>query len=92
MVIMKERLRWLWHVVQMKDGRLPKIILFSQPSRAKWKAGRFHLGWEDVIKKDLKEMGTSWEGVKREALNRLGWRRSMHSFFGLRRPGAAMSC
>ena len=76
----------------MKDGRLPKIILFGQPSRAKWKAGRFHLGWEDVIKKDLKEMGTSWEGVKREALNRLGWRRRVHSFFGLRRPGAAMSC
>jgi hypothetical protein len=22
--------------------------------------------WEDVIKKDLREMGTSWEGVKRK--------------------------
>jgi len=51
--------------------RLPKIVLFSQPSRAKWKAGRPWLGWEDV-KKDLREMGTSWEGVKRDALNRLG--------------------
>jgi len=28
------------------------------------------VGGKDVIKKDLKEMGTSWEGVKREALNR----------------------
>ena len=35
------------------------------------KAGRPCLGWEDVINKDLKEMGTSWEGVKREALRRL---------------------
>ena len=72
MAIMKERLRWLGHVLRMNDDRLPKIVLFGQPSGATWKAGRPCLGWEDVINKDLKEMGTSWEGVKREALNRLG--------------------
>ena len=33
--ITKERLRWLGHVVRMKDDRLPKIVLFAQPSRAK---------------------------------------------------------
>jgi len=31
--------------------------------------------WEDVVKKVLREMTTFWEAVKREALNRLGWRR-----------------
>jgi hypothetical protein len=36
--------------------RLPKIVLFGKPSRAKRKAGRPRLGWEEVIKKDLKEM------------------------------------
>jgi hypothetical protein len=46
----------------------------AQPSRDKQKAGHPRLGWEDVIKKDLKEMRTSWEGVKREDLNRLGWK------------------
>ena len=45
---------------RMKDDRLPKIVLFDQPSRAKQIVGRPRLGWEDVIKKDLKEMGTSW--------------------------------
>jgi hypothetical protein len=70
--MMKERLKCLGHVVRMKEDRLPKIVLFGQPSRDKQKAGRPPLGWEDVIKKDLKEMGTSWEGVKRETLNRLG--------------------
>jgi hypothetical protein len=75
--IMKERLRWIGHVVRMKDDRLPKIVLFGQPSRSKGKAGLLRLGWEDVIKKDLKEMATSWVGVKREALNRLGWKRSV---------------
>ena len=43
----------------MKDDRLPKVVLFDQPSRAKRKAGRPRLGREDIIKKDLKEMGTS---------------------------------
>ena len=89
--IMKERLRWLGHVLRMKDDRLPKIVLFAQPLGATRKAGRPRMGWEDVINKNLKEMGTSWEGVKREALNRLGWRRSVRSCVGLRRLGAAVS-
>ena len=76
----------------MKDNRLPNTFLFGPPSRAKQKVGRPLLGWEDVIKKDLKEMGTSWEGLKRVALNSLGWRRSVRSCVGFRRYGAAVSC
>ena len=49
------------------------------------------MGWEDVVRKDLREMGTSWEGVKREALNRLGWRRNARSSVGLMQFGAAVS-
>ena len=58
--ITKERLRWLGHILQMKDDRLPKIVLFGQSSRAKRKAIRPPLGKQDVIKKHLKETGTSW--------------------------------
>ena len=67
---MKERLRWLGHVLRMKDDRLPKIALFGQPFRASRKSSRPRVGWEDVIKKGLNEIRTSWERVKREALNR----------------------
>ena len=67
---MKEMLRWLGHVLLMKDDRLPKIVLFGQPPGATRKSGRPCLGWE---------------GVKREALNRLGWTRSVRSCVGLRR-------
>ena len=87
---MTERVRWLGHVLWMKEDRLSKIVLFSEPSNAKQKAGRLRLRW-DVIKKDTKEMGTSWEGVKRRAMHRLGWKRSVRSC-GLRRLGAAGSC
>jgi hypothetical protein len=47
---MRERLRWLRYVLRMKDDRLPKIVLFGQPSWAKRKAGFPWLGWEDVVK------------------------------------------
>ncbi|XP_065564601.1 uncharacterized protein LOC136029945 [Artemia franciscana] len=42
--IMKERLRWLGHVLRMKDERLPKIVLFGHPSGATRKAGRSRPG------------------------------------------------
>ena len=87
---MREGLRWLGHVLKIKDDRLPKIVLFGQPFKAKGRACR-PMGWEDV--KDFREMGTSWEDVKREALNRLGLRRRNGcSFVGLRRLGAAVNC
>ena len=34
-------------------------------------------------------MGTSWEAVKRECLNRLGWKRSVPSYVDLRQLYAA---
>jgi hypothetical protein len=39
-----------------KDDRLPKIVLFGEPYRAKIKVGRPQLGWEDVIKNELREI------------------------------------
>ena len=53
---MKERLRWLGHVLQMKDDGMPKIVLFGQQSGATRKVGRRRLGWDDVTNKDPKEM------------------------------------
>ena len=50
--IMIERLRWLGHVPRMKDDRLPKIVLFGEPSGATRKAVCTCLGWENVINKD----------------------------------------
>ena len=47
---------------------------------AKQKAVHPQIGWEEVIRKDLKEIGIAWEDVKRDALNILGWRRSVFSF------------
>ena len=75
----------------MKDDKLPRIVLNGQPPRVKWKAVRPCRGWENVIKKDLKKMGTSWEDVKRDAFNRLDWRRNVRSCVGIMWLGAAVS-
>ena len=50
------------------------------------------MGWEDVIRQDLKNVGTSWEGAKTEALNTIGWRRSVRSSVGLRWLVAVVRC
>ena len=89
---MIERLKWLRRVLRMKDDKFPKIVHFGQPCKAKQKAEHPRLGWKDSAEKDLRGIQTSWEGLKREALNRLGCRRSVRSRVGLRRHGAAICC
>ena len=37
-------------------------------------------GREDFLRKDLRGMGTSLDGLKREAFNRLGWRKSVRNY------------
>ena len=49
------------------DDRLPKIILVGQTKsgfRAKRKVDRLRMGWGDFVRKDLREMGASLEGLK----------------------------
>lgn len=90
-VIAGERLRWLGHVLRMTDERLPRLLLFGKPQEGRKKAGRPVMGWEEVIRKDLKNIGLSWEVAKVEAQNRGGWRRSVRQSTVLRRLPAAMS-
>jgi len=52
----------------MKDDRLLKNVLVGKPFRAKQKAGRPRLGWDDVIKKDLDRNGNFLGGCKEESL------------------------
>ena len=90
--IIKETLEWLGFFLRMKDDRMPKIVLFGKRSRDNREAGLPWLELKDVIRKDLKEMETSWEGVKMGALNKLEGRRDVRSCVGLRWLGAELSC
>jgi len=45
-----------------------------------------------VLRNDLKETGTSWEGVKRKALNRSGGKESIRRCAGHRWFSAEVTC
>ena len=49
------------------DEGLPKI--FWPTVLGQTEMDHPQIGWEEIVRKDLREIGTSWEGVKRQALN-----------------------
>ena len=81
--ILRKRLKQARLILRMKDDILPKIILSVIHLVPNEKKIVPQIGYGEVIRKDLKDVATSWEKVKRLALNRLGWRRTMLSCSGL---------
>ena len=81
--IIRERMRWM----RWKDERLSLSFNHLGPN------GKHIVPeqGENIVRKDLREMGTSLENVKREALNRSGWERSVRGYLGLRWLGDTVS-
>ena len=76
-VLCQRRLRLLGHVRRLKDGRIPKDILYSEQAKGKRTTGRPHLRYKDVCKRDLKAIGidiNSWEEL---AGDRYRWRQAL---------------
>ena len=59
----------LEQVLRIKNDRLSTIVLAGHPSGAKQRAVRPQMAREDIIGKNLREIGISWEDVKRDALD-----------------------
>ena len=47
-LLTKIRLRWLGHVTRMKDGRLPKDILYGELATGSRPTGRLALRYKEV--------------------------------------------
>ena len=63
-LLKERRLRWLDHVWRMKDGRLPKNILYGKLVDGSRAIGRTLHRFKDVCKRDLKTCGidvVNWE-------------------------------
>ena len=54
---MRERLGKLGPILPIEDNRLLKIILFGQQSRAKTEKSHPQIGWEQIVRKNLMEIG-----------------------------------
>ena len=52
-LLKQRRLRWLGHVTRMKDGRIPKDLLYGELATGKRPTGRPQLRFKDVCKRDL---------------------------------------
>ena len=78
-LLSQRRLRWLGHVCRMKDGRIPKDLLYGELSEGSRPHGLPRLRFKDTCKRDLKRTrieAQSWEDL---AESRDRWRAAVHS-------------
>lgn len=55
-IILEQRLRWLGHVGQMEETRLPKIIQFGELKKTRPRHGTKRR-WRNVVKLDVEAIG-----------------------------------
>ena len=77
------RLRWLGHVLRMKQGWIPKTALQWTPV-GKRKPGRPKTTWRRTAETELKEMGLTWGEAIKLAKDRQKWRRRVAALFPTR--------
>ena len=73
-VIKERRLRWLGNVIRMDDCRIPNRALNWNLSSTNRKPGKPQKNWQDIIRRDLKDIGLSWDEASELAHSRSSWR------------------
>jgi len=73
-IIRCRRRRWLEHLSRMDQHRLPRQALIWEPDGFRRRPGRPRQNWKDVVKKDIRKMGISWNEVEEAAEDRRSWR------------------
>lgn len=82
-LLSQRRLRWLGHVRRMKDGRIPKDLLYGQLATGTRRTGRPTLRFKDVCKRDMKACNINPDTWETAADNRVSWRHTVQK--GVRR-------
>jgi len=73
-IIKERRLRWLWDVIRMEDCRMPNQAFKWNLSIMNRKPGRPRKNWQDIIQRDLKDIGLTWDEASELAHSRSSWR------------------
>ena len=73
-IIRCRRLRWLGHLSRMDHHILPRQALIWESEGFRRRPGRTRQNWKDVVKKELRKMGISWDDVEEAAEDRMSWR------------------
>ena len=70
----QRRMQWLGHVTRMKDGRIPKDLLYGELATWKRPTGRPQLRFKDVCKRDFQALGINTDSWEVTATDRDAWR------------------
>ena len=73
-IIRCRRLRCLGHISRMDHNRLLRQALIWELEGFRRRPGRMRQNWKDVVKKELRKMGISWDEVEEAAEDRRSWR------------------
>ena len=76
-LLKQRRMRWLEHVTRMKDGRIPKDLLYGDLTTVKRPTGRPQLRFKNVCNRDLQIPGINTDSWKVIATDRDAWRHSV---------------
>ena len=76
-ILKQRRMRWLGHVTRMKDGRIPKDLLYGELATGKRPTGRPQLRFKDVCKRDLQALGINTDSWEVTATDRDAWRHTV---------------
>ena len=76
-LLKQRRMRLLGHVTRMKDGRIPKDLLYGELAIGKRPTGRPQLRFNDVCKRDLQALGIHTDSWAVTAIDRDAWRHTV---------------
>ena len=72
-LLKQRRMQWLGHVTRMKNGRIPKDLLYGELATGKRPTGRPQLCFKDVWKRDLQALGINTDSWEVSATDRDAW-------------------
>ena len=79
-IIEIQRLRWLGHCFRLPEDSPAIQALREAERKVARPRGRPITTWLDIIKKQLQEIGISWEEAKIIALDRKRWRNIVNGY------------
>ena len=73
-ILIQKRLRWLGHLCRIKDGCIPKDLLFGELATGTRSQGRPSLRFKDICKRDLKDCGIEPADLQTANSDLTNWR------------------
>ena len=88
-ISLKNRHRWVGHIIRVADNRLPKQLMFGELASGKRKQGRTLRRFKDCVKASINHVEITPKELEPRAHDRTGWRALTRPAIDILRRGAA---